>query len=273
LLGIYHIYFMYFSKIPSLRLIQSGQSMTEFLVALAVLLPLFLAVSYAGRYTDIQQSAVQASRYAAFQRVMQPNPAQLSEKTIQDQMRARFFTDGKYLNKGQLRSDDTAVSLAAKGTPPLWRDLSFTPLLRSPDSVRLNYSTVSLGSGPTGKVVDGALGLMSKSAGKTYKGATVAQVEVDLLNRMDLSVPAPSMLKIAATTAAVGDSISSSGTKATRDAAAVAAPVSKLPTGLSGLMSAAFLLFEPSGPEFGCMKPDVVPGHRLEGYAPDGGCK
>ncbi len=47
-----------------------GQAMTEFLVAMAVLVPIFFAISYLARYGDLQQRATQASRYAAFQRAM-----------------------------------------------------------------------------------------------------------------------------------------------------------------------------------------------------------
>ena len=49
-----------------------GQATTEFVVALAALVPLFIGIAYAGRYMDIHHAAVQASRYASFQRVMQP---------------------------------------------------------------------------------------------------------------------------------------------------------------------------------------------------------
>ena len=41
---------------------QRGQSLAEFLVALTVLLPLFVAINYAGKYSDIQNTANQASR-------------------------------------------------------------------------------------------------------------------------------------------------------------------------------------------------------------------
>ena len=258
------------SRPIAMRPAQAGQSMVEFLVALAVLLPLFLAVTYAGRYGDIQQATVQASRYAAFQRVMQPNAAQLADSKIEDQMRARFFVRGDYLHSnGRVQSDDSAVGLADKGLSSTWRDLSFNPLLTAPDSAKLSYQSAALNAGAVAKL----MGVMTKSAGKSYGGATVAQVEVGLVNKMDLSVPSPAALSIAAATAAVGDNLSSSGSKATRDAAATIVPTAKIPGALTGFFEKAMLLFEPAGPIIGCIKPDVVPTGRLEGYAPAGDCQ
>ena len=45
---------------------QRGQSISEFLVSLIALVPVFLAITYLGRYADLHQRATQASRYAAF---------------------------------------------------------------------------------------------------------------------------------------------------------------------------------------------------------------
>ncbi|HJV70292.1 TadE/TadG family type IV pilus assembly protein [Ideonella sp.] len=245
---------------------QRGQSMVEFLVALAVLLPLFLAVSYAGRYSDVQQSAVQASRYAAFQRAMQPNGTP-SDNTLRDQMRARFFLYGGR-NNGRLQSDDTAVNANGTDAPPLWHDLSGTRLLNSPNDVSLTFGTTNLNLAAAGRFMN----VMTSSAGKTYRPATVAQVEVTLANKLDLSTSSPSPLKIAAATATAGDGLGSSGSRGTRDAAATVVPLARLPSGLRGGLSFIMGLFEPAGPELGCIKPDVVPNNRLSPYASPEGC-
>ena len=250
------------------RIGQLGQSMVEFLVAMAVLLPLFLGVTYAGRYSDIQQSAVQASRYAAAQRVMQPDVGQLSDSKIQDQMRARFFVQGGYLHGGRLQSDDSAVGISSQATPATWRDFSFDPLLKSPNNVSLKFQSTALNGG----AAQAALNFAASSANKTYKGGTVAQVEVDLVNKMDLSVPSPNNIKIAAATAVVGDSLSSSGAAATRSAAAKSVLSTRVPGIVTNVIDVGMKLFEPHGPKFGCIKPDVVPNGSLEGYAPAGGC-
>jgi hypothetical protein len=114
---------------------------------------------------------------------------------------------------------------------------------------------------------------MTSRAGKSYKGAAVAQVEVGLLNKIDLSVPVPDALSIAAATAVVGDGLGSSGSKATRDAVGLSVPTDYVPKGVSNLLEKAMLLFEPAGPILGCIKPDVVATDRLESYAPAGSCR
>ena len=98
--------------------LQRGQSTTEFLVALIALVPIFLAVVYAGRYSDAHQAAVQASRYVAFQRALQPSTTALPDSKLIDQARARFFAR-RDLNNGLLRSDDSAGSMDGNSIPAI----------------------------------------------------------------------------------------------------------------------------------------------------------
>lgn len=51
----------------SVRFAAHGQALAEFLVASGTLIPLFLGTLLLGRYHDLQSTAIQASRYAAFQ--------------------------------------------------------------------------------------------------------------------------------------------------------------------------------------------------------------
>ena len=47
---------------------QSGQAMTEMVIAASfVLIPLFLLIPWLGKYIDLQQSAIQAARYEAWE--------------------------------------------------------------------------------------------------------------------------------------------------------------------------------------------------------------
>jgi hypothetical protein len=250
---------------------QRGQSIAEFLVALAVLTPLFMAVAYAGKYGDLQLSATQASRYAAFQRAREPSTARLSDETLADQMRTRFFIEGDYLNKGKLQSDDSITKIAKdKGGEPVWVDLAGKPLMSLPLDKAVTVSWVDAPLG-TGAVAD-AMGYMTKTAGKTYPGGRVAQIEVTLENKLDLLNATPKPLVIAAATAAAGNTIGSGGSQATRDAAATIVPTSYIPDVLSGFFELALSLFEPYGPELGCIKPDVVPNERLDGSADNSKC-
>jgi len=247
---------------------QHGQSLVEFLVALTALVPMFLLVTYLGRYGDLQQTAVQASRYAAFQRAMQPSGSTLPDATIEDQMRARFFVQGDYLHQGKLQSDDSAKSLGDKGTPALWRDMSFNPILKAPTDATLAFAAADLNSGAVAK----SMSLMAKSAGKSYGNAVVAQVDVPLVNLLDQTQATPGVLRIGAATAAAGDGLGSGGSQSTRDAAATIVMTSYVPKALADFLELAMELFEPQGPQFGCIKPDVVPSGRLSTYAPAGGC-
>lgn len=255
------------------RAIQRGQSVAELLVALAVLAPLFLAVSYAGRYGDLAMTTTQASRYAAFQRAREPSEVRLPTSKLEDQTRTRFFADGDYLNKGHIQSDDTISKLSEdKGQPALWRDLSGAALLVHADKdITFHWGDAPVGTG----LVTDAMGVMTKSAGLDYPSGRSVGIEVKLVNKFDLSVDHPEPLLLAGTTAAAGNPLNSGGSSATRDAASTIVPSSMVPAGLSKLLEVALALFEPNGPIIGCIKPDVVPSHRLDGTADngDGQCK
>jgi len=243
--------------------------MTEFLVALLALLPLFLAISYAARYADIQQRATQASRYAAFQRVMQPSEAKLSNDTLQDQMRARFFLAPLALNKGALQADDSAAKIKdATGQPALWADLGGKALLESPAQVKLMWGAEFALGGKVGEVTDKITGLI----GKPYTGGRAAHVEVALFNKMSQAEKAPETLKIAATTAAAGNGFGSGGSGHTRATAAKMVPSALVPGIVNTALDLALGLFEPDAPEFGCVKADVVASHRLDGAPNNGSC-
>jgi hypothetical protein len=248
---------------------QAGQSMTEFIVAMLVLLPLFLAVTYAARFGDIQMRATQASRYAAFERAMQPDTGLLTDARIGDQMRARFFARGDALHGGAIQSDDSAAALADGSNDGLWRDLKGKALLANTNDVSLKFADVALDTG----AIKTGMSIIEKSAGKSWNPGKVARVDVKLANKLDLGPEAEAFFSIGAATAAAGDGLGSSGSKATRDAAAIIVPTSYIPGFIDGVIDFAMMLFEPSGPEFGCIKPDVVPTDRLSGVQPWAACK
>ena len=251
----------------SRRAAQGGQSIAEFLVAMAVLLPLFLGIAYVGRYGDLHQTATQASRYAAMQRAMNPG---VSEDVVRDQMRARFFLDGDRLHGGKLQSDDSVRTVHdAQGQNGLWRSLNGQALLAKPEDVSLTFGDAAMGS----KGALAAAKTMAKLSGKAYTGGQAARVEVSLVNMLPLPEAARTeRFALAATTAAGGGALGSSGSKATRDAAAVMVPTSYLPGMLTGFIEKAIGLFEDEGPQLGCIKPDVIYASRLEGAGSAGTC-
>lgn len=257
------------SSCASSRMAQRGQSMAEFLIALIVMVPLYLAVDYAGKYGDLHQTAVQASRYAAFQRVLEPNASKLSDSKIEDQTRARFFLHGG-LNGGRLDSDDTAVSISDDtDQPPMWKDNGGNALLAQPSQVSVRFAQVAMSPpASVGWAIEG----LAWTADQSYTGGRQAQVELNLVNKMDMISPAPIELKIGAATAAVAGGWGSSGSTMTEDKAATIVPTSMIPSFLSDFIELAISFFEPSGPEFGCIKPDVVAPDRLAPFSGTEGC-
>lgn len=259
------------ARFPSLsRLSQRGQSTSEFLIAMVVCIPLYLAVDYAGKYGDLQHSAVQASRYAAFQRVLEPNAGKLSDETIRDQTRARFFLDGDR-NDGKLDSSDTAGSIGDDTDQPvLWRDNANNALLVSPAQVTVDFGNVAM-SPPAS--VSWAIDGLAWTAGQNYTGGRLATVELNLVNKMDMASESPIPLKIGAATAAAAGGWGSSGRAMTKDKASTIVPSSLVPSFVTDIIDVAIGLFEDSGgPQFGCIKPDVVAPDRLEPFSGTEGC-
>lgn len=252
---------------------QRGQAMSEFIIALAVLVPTFLAITYLGRYGDLQQRAQQASRYAAFQRVAQPDAKQLSDSTIADQMRARFFLTHDALDKnGQLRSDDSAAKFKDdKGQPALWRDLGGKALLKDSSQVTLQWRDAGLGA------ANNAVDKVATMVGRPLPPARVAMVELNLFNRLDLANNKPANIKMGATTAALGNGLGSGGSKDTVNTVNNVNLGSAIPAAVTTVVGLVISLFEDDAPDFGCIKPDVVASQdskttRLEGAPNNSAC-
>ena len=249
---------------------QRGQSLAEFLISLAVLVPLYLAVDYAGKYGDLHQTAVQASRYAAMQRVLEPSAAKLSNATIQDQTRARFFLDGAR-NSGKLRPDDSAASVADHtGQTYIWRDNATNPLLTSPGQVTVNFVDAPMAPpASVGWFING----FAWTADQTYTGGQQARVELSLKNKLDQSMVAAPDFRIGAATGAVGAGWASSGSAMTKDKASTIVPSAALPDWAGDFIEFVVSFFEPYGPEFGCIKPDIVATDRLDPFVGNGACQ
>jgi len=255
----------------ALRRTQRGQSMTEFLAALVVLLPIFLAITYAGRYSDMQQTAVQASRYVAMQQAfIQPG---MPYGRLDDQMKARFFVHGG-VNAGVLKTSDTAANLSGTAASPLWRDLSGAPLLDG-TALASNVTVTHAGATINSSGIKPAAKTFAKLAGKNYEDGTIARIEVTTANRMDLRTDVRAQpLKLAAATAVAGDTLSSAGPVDTTQSVSKTVLSSYVPGAVTTVVSLVVSLLERTGgPEFGCIKPDVVPADRLEGKVGKQSCR
>jgi hypothetical protein len=108
---------------------QRGQAMVEFLVAAIVVVPLFILVPLIGKYLDIKQSSIAASRKLAFEcTVRYEDCADLnSNPAFADEIRTRFFSG----NGNEVLSNDRPAQDALTGTVgnPMWVDRQGRPLL------------------------------------------------------------------------------------------------------------------------------------------------
>jgi len=108
---------------------EHGQALVEFLVAGIVIIPLFILVPLLGKYLDVKQSSIAASRKLAFEctvryedcAALNANPA------FADEIRMRFFSGN---GADVLSNDRPAADIIADGTgSPLWVDRQGRPLL------------------------------------------------------------------------------------------------------------------------------------------------
>jgi hypothetical protein len=108
---------------------QSGQALVEFLVAALVIVPLFILLPLLGKYHDIKQSSIAASRKLAFEcTVRYQDCASLnSNPALADEIRTRFFAG----NGEPVLSNDRppADALAVGDGNPLYTDRAGRPLL------------------------------------------------------------------------------------------------------------------------------------------------
>ena len=249
------------------RRAQRGQSMTEFVIAMAIFLPLILGIIYIGKYSDIKHQAIQASRYAAMERALDPSGTQESDAVLVELTRARFFENGLDNNaqKGVLKNPDTTAKLATAGTlNPLWTQPNGATMLAKYGDV-----AVTLGSSDLSSV---ALAPMKPAqallTGLDNKGQIQANVEVAIANATGFAPLSALNLKVAATTVIAGDTWNAGGAA---NVAGHLGPLAVPGKAISVLDKIPFIdvvfewLADTPAPQFGCVRPDVVPAATARG--------
>jgi Flp pilus assembly protein TadG len=226
---------------------QRGQAMTEFVAAMALFIPLFLGLIYVFKYNDIKHQAIQASRYAAMERALDP-----SDGAVETHTRARFFRDGK----NAITANDNASEPTAGDENPNWDQLNGTPMLNSYSDVAVSFKATPVDS-PWLTVPNAGASMFS---GLQTGFGTQADVNVPLANVADFAPLSNIGMTIHATTVIAGDTWSGGGP------AEVASHFTwKTNTGkaMTWANNAAFTLlfdaFAGSAPVWGCIKPDIVP--------------
>ena len=241
---------------------QRGQAMTEFVAAMAMFIPLILGVIYVFKYGDIKHQAVQASRYAAMERALDPH-LQESDTAIRDETVARFFRDG---GPHPIVANDKPPASTNGDDNPNWGQLNGDSMLGkdySQITVKLSQKSLdSLALEPVDLVADAPVPDLAKPFHGLNKGfGTQADVEVPVANVVGLPWLSNN-LRIGATTVIAGDPWNAGG------AADVAAHMgaTSIPGKILGLVNkipGGNLLFQwlsdTPAPQFGCVKPDVVP--------------
>lgn len=244
----------------------SGQATVEFLVALLVMVPLFFGTYYFARYADVKHSAIQASRYVAFERALDPrggkSPAVLAEET-----RARFFTPVS-LNDGEISFHQTTAQLSAdRDRVPLWSDATYQPLLQ-------RFSDVAIREAPAGAMSAGVVGQLQNTAGKVFSlptgGMVRAEVTVPLNNVAHFEVLRNINVGMPGATAIQAGTWSASGAK--NGAENVCDRVK--PTVLGRYIKPAMVVlgvlmspFERHTPDVGIVLPDYVPPGSVDDTA------
>jgi len=233
---------------------QRGQAMVEFVAAMALFIPLFLGLIYVFKYNDIKHQAIQASRYAAMERALDPTDAAVQNNTV-----GRFFRDG---SKYGITANDTATEPTTGDENLNWDQQNGTPMLSSYSDVEVSFADPAVDSAELG-LVNAEASLFS---GLTTGFGTRADVTVPLANVADFAPLSNIGVTIHATTVIAGDTWSGGGP--TNVASHFDNPLTSPGKALSWANNPALtVLFDAFGtaPVWGCVKPDVVSGTAAPG--------
>ncbi|WP_156920051.1 TadE family protein [Comamonas composti] len=245
--------------------LSSGQATTEFLVCLLVLAPMFLGVYYLARYADVKHSAIQASRYVAFERAFDPynkakNASQLAQET-----QARFFLRRESGQQEIVYRDSPLKYQADKHRVPLWSDVGYKPLLKDFNDVAITERALGpLSSGLVGnlqqKVAEPVFDLPKSGIMKAEVTVSLAEItHFDALKGLQIGLPGATAIGVGAWNA---DGVNAVCSRVKRAVFGYyVEPVSKV---LGAVMSPTF---EKHAPDIGRVVPDYVPAGSLKNNA------
>lgn len=122
------------------RSAQTGQALTEFLVAAVAIIPLFLLMPLIAKYQDINHSALSASRYAAFEAMTRNDSTSYGWKPpsqLADEVRRRFFSNAD----APIKTNDVAGNFKAHQNL-FWRGPRDEALINDiSNDVQVNFGT------------------------------------------------------------------------------------------------------------------------------------
>jgi hypothetical protein len=251
--------------------LQRGQAMTEFVIGMLVVIPVMLGVVYIGKYQDVKYSAIQASRYAAFERVFDPASANQhkTDAVIAEETRVRFFTDPMEKNAGAVAYHDSTQGRSLNRN---WYGTGSEPVVSPVSGIGVTMQA------PTGldiPVNQGLDKLASANFNINDPGLAQADINVPLAKFTHFPEFNNINLAIGAQTAVLTDGYNAGGADSPaannvhdRVAFDWGIIVGKIP-GFKGLMDGIQnsivakwgwqALSDTDGPRFGCVTPDIVP--------------
>jgi hypothetical protein len=257
------------SRIAHRILRQRGQAATEMVVAAAFLLPLFLSVVYAARYVDIKQSTVQASRYVAWERVIDPASTR-TDADLAKEVRTRFFASGNRLGGAINSTNFVGGTPASDEYNTFWSDQGGNRLLNSFTDVTVNTRAQST----PGTITSGLSHAEVAALKLNDRGFVTANVETSLQNVKGFDPLAAINLRIGASTSVLGDTWGANGPEQVKTRVKRITPdavVGELVSPFASFLAPFEYTFTDF--HFGCIAPDVVPADRLKPYHPSGYCE
>jgi len=243
---------------------QRGQAMSEFVVAMTFLfVPLFMGVIYIGKYSDIKHQAIQASRYAAMERALDPQDHE-SDAVIGNETVARFFRDDAQHSIGL---EEQATEATAGDENPMWGQLNGEPMLAKYSDVSVTFNASKDHS--IDSVLLATVDASTTAFNRLNKGYGVeADVEVPVVNIAHFAPLANINIKVGASTVIAGDAWSGGGAQDVGGrftALAVPARAISLVNKIPGIDLLFQLLAGTPAPKLGCVKPEVVPAATAPG--------
>lgn len=238
----------------SLRYVH-GQATIEFIVACLVMIPMFFGIYYFARYSDIKQAGIQASRYAAFERTLDPTSVRKTDAVIQSEVRARFFVEQE-----KIQYHDNPAKVGTKDVS-LWVQADNKKLINNISDVTLTWDKSNkFTAGPIINTLDTVAAKGFKlPAGQIIKSQINIPlsdiVHFDSLKSINISMPAA----VAIGSGAWNSSGSNNGANSTCNRVSGAVISSLVPDAVNTILNLGLGLFEQSSPEFGLILPDYVP--------------
>lgn len=240
------------------RRFNRGQATTEFIVALMVMLPIFLGIYYFARYSDVKHSAIQASRYTAFERSLDPFHRAKTDTQLKEEVRARFFTHLTD-NRGEIKFRDTTVNLSADTKRiSLWSDAEYKPLIA-------DFSDVDIQIRPAGNLNTGAVFALQNLASSAFRlpsgGIIRSEVSVPLSNIVNFDALKNINIAVPGATAVGSGAWNASGAKGYQSVCDRVLPtvLADRIRPVGSVLATVMSPFERHVPDFGITLPDYAP--------------